>query len=155
MFGISMWEIVVILVIGLIVLGPRQLAEVARTAGKLYREIQKMTWDLKNSIDINEITSPSKKSSDVSYSDTKPQVSEKTEASDDTETPEKTETFEEQHQEIDFMPGNKSGPDFYADLIEASRKEEEPPEEYPESSAESEPEKPATDDNQSKEGKKS
>ena len=141
MFGISMWEIVVILVIGLIILGPRQLAEVARTAGKLYREIQKMTWDLKNSIDLDEITSPSKKSESASYSDSTP------------ETTETAETTETEYQEIDFLPGEKSGPDFYSDLIEASRKEEEAPEDYETTSADSEHDDHAPKENESKEGK--
>jgi sec-independent protein translocase protein TatB len=145
-FGISMWEIVVILVIGLIILGPRQLAEVARTAGKLYREIQKMTWDLKNSIDLDEITSPSKKSDHVSYSDNTPEA---------TETIETKETTESEPQEFDFMPGEKSGPDFYADLIETSRKEEEAPEDYETTSADSEHEDHAPKQNESKEGKES
>ena len=33
-----MWEVVLILVIALIFLGPRQLAETAKVAGKMYRE---------------------------------------------------------------------------------------------------------------------
>jgi sec-independent protein translocase protein TatB len=141
-----MWEIVVILVVGLIILGPRQLAEVARTAGKLYREIQKMTWDLKNSIDLDEITSPSKKSESVSYSDNTPEP---------TETTETKETTETQHQELDFMPGEKSGPDFYADLIEESRKEEEAPEDYETTSADTEQDDNASEEKESKEGKAS
>ena len=141
-----MWEIVVILVVGLIILGPRQLAEVARTAGKLYREIQKMTWDLKNSIDLDEITSPSKKSDSVSYTDS---------ATEATETTETKETTEPEHQELDFMPGEKSGPDFYADLIEESRKEEEAPEDYEATSADSDQEDHASEEKESKEGKAS
>lgn len=146
MFGISMWEIVVILVVGLIILGPRQLAEVARTAGKLYREIQKMTWDLKNSIDLDEITSPSKKSDIASYSESRTET---------TESTEDKEITEPEHQELDFMPGEKSGPDFYADLIEASRTEEELPENYKTTSADPEQDDHGSEEKESKEGKAS
>ena len=48
-----MWEIVLILVVALIFLGPRQLTETARVLGKLYREIQKMAFDVRNSIDFD------------------------------------------------------------------------------------------------------
>ena len=138
-----MWEIVVILVIGLIILGPRQLAEVARTAGKLYREIQKMTWDLKNSIDLDEITSLDKKSDTGSNSDYT------------RDTTEIKETTEPEHQEFDYMPGEKSGPDFYADLIEDSRKDEELQEDHETTSANSEQDNNASKENESKEGKAS
>ena len=37
-----MWEVVAILVVALIFLGPKQLAETARVVGKMYRELQKM-----------------------------------------------------------------------------------------------------------------
>lgn len=44
--GIGIWEIVLVLVVILIVLGPRRLPEIARTLGKTVRAIKKASADL-------------------------------------------------------------------------------------------------------------
>lgn len=124
-----MWEVIIILVVALIILGPRQLAEAARVIGKLYREIQKLTWEVRDSIDLDSLTSPDteKKSSHRSE-----------EAHDDFNS----------DQELIPPPGEKSGPDFYADLLEKSKEEdqkeeaahsESPPKEQERSGKEHEP----------------
>ena len=59
-----MWEIVLILAVALIMLGPKQLTETARVMGKLYREIQKMAFDVRNSIDFD-LEEPAPRSSDA------------------------------------------------------------------------------------------
>ncbi len=46
MFGIGMPEVAVILVVALIVLGPRRLPEMARTLGKGLAEFRKVTGDV-------------------------------------------------------------------------------------------------------------
>jgi sec-independent protein translocase protein TatB len=51
MFGIGMSEMLVILVIGLVVLGPKQLPEVARTLGKMFAQFKRTTNDLKEQVD--------------------------------------------------------------------------------------------------------
>jgi len=51
MFGLSFWEIAVILAIALIVFGPSKLPELARSLGKGLREFRKATEDFKSSID--------------------------------------------------------------------------------------------------------
>lgn len=105
-----MWEVGIILVVALIILGPRQLVEVARTVGKLYREIQRLTWDIRNSIDLDQpLPSPKEEVSAAPKSE--PHHPE----DDDMET-----VMEQDKQ---------SGPDFYADLLEASREEDEKPKE--------------------------
>jgi Sec-independent protein translocase protein TatA len=102
-FGISMWEIVLILLVALIVLGPQQLAEVAKTVGKLYRDLQRMSSEVRNSIDLDSLASPPS-------SPSKP-------------------TADEEHRPAaaqgDFLPerSEKQGPDFYADLLESSEDE--------------------------------
>ena len=52
MFGIGLWEVVLILGVALIVLGPDRFPELARGAGKFFREIKSLgrdfrdgTWD--------------------------------------------------------------------------------------------------------------
>jgi Sec-independent protein translocase protein TatA len=124
-----MWEIVLILVVALIFLGPRQLTETARVLGKIYREIQKMAFDVRNSIDFD-LDMPS--------------------SSTDTHKPEK-ELDHKPTEDKALLPqsGEKTGPDFYAELLESSKEEEK-------SSQTGEletqvPEKPITEPNQTKE----
>ena len=56
MFGIGFTEILVVLVIALIVLGPEKLPEVAKARGKAMRQFRTATDDIKRSvtdIDLN------------------------------------------------------------------------------------------------------
>lgn len=58
MFGIGMTELVIILVIALIVIGPNNLPEIARALGKGYAEFQKIFREAKDSIneDVSDIS---------------------------------------------------------------------------------------------------
>lgn len=51
MFGLSFWEIAIILVVALIILGPKKLPELARSLGKGIREFRKATDDFKSTMD--------------------------------------------------------------------------------------------------------
>ena len=60
MFGIGMQELAIILVVALLVLGPRRLPEFARTLGKGLGEFRKASNDLKRSFTLeDEPPSPS------------------------------------------------------------------------------------------------
>jgi sec-independent protein translocase protein TatB len=50
MFGIGSTELIVILVVGLIVLGPKKLPEIARTLGKAMGEFRRVSTDFQRSI---------------------------------------------------------------------------------------------------------
>lgn len=50
MFGIGFQELLLILVVALIVLGPQRLPEVAKSLGKFYREIKGSIDEVKDSI---------------------------------------------------------------------------------------------------------
>ncbi len=52
MFGIGGQELILILLLALIVLGPRKLPEMAKTIGKALGEFQRATDDLKKEIDV-------------------------------------------------------------------------------------------------------
>ncbi len=57
MFGIGMPEMILILAVALIVLGPKKLPDLAKSLGRALREFKKATTELKESIDVdNELT---------------------------------------------------------------------------------------------------
>ena len=53
MLGLGFSEIMVVLVLALIIIGPKKLPEVAKTMGKLYAQLKKAMDDLKESVDID------------------------------------------------------------------------------------------------------
>jgi sec-independent protein translocase protein TatB len=108
MFGISMWEVAMIMVVALIALGPKQMVEVARAVGKLYGDLQKMISEARHSIDLDSIMSGTSHSSEPSFKQ---------------ESPAKPQPLGE------LMPQSteaKSGPDFYADLLTSAQNVEPP-----------------------------
>lgn len=54
MFGLGMSEIILILALALIIIGPKKLPEVAKALGKGYAEFKKALTDFKESINIDE-----------------------------------------------------------------------------------------------------
>jgi sec-independent protein translocase protein TatA/sec-independent protein translocase protein TatB len=54
MFGLGMSEIILILVLALIVIGPKKLPEVAKAFGKGYAEFKKVLNDFKDAVNIEE-----------------------------------------------------------------------------------------------------
>lgn len=59
MFGIGGQELFVILIIALLVIGPKNLPEIARTLGKAFGQFQRAADDLKREIDISSSMSAS------------------------------------------------------------------------------------------------
>ncbi len=133
MFGISMYEIAIIMVIALIVLGPKHLTEVARGVAKIYREIQRLTWEVRDQINLDSITSSPEPNAPP------PRTEDKSEKKE----PKPLELISE-----------RSGPDLYADLMEAAEKKEREASEVAEESTEKKDESRSVDE-VSKEGAKS
>ena len=53
MFGIGMPELILILAIALIVIGPKKLPDLAKSLGRAMREFKKATSELKDSIELD------------------------------------------------------------------------------------------------------
>ena len=67
MFGIGMPEMLLILAIALIVIGPKKLPDLAKSLGRTLREFKKATSELKDSLEIDSELQDVKKSfSDIS-----------------------------------------------------------------------------------------
>lgn len=60
MFGLGMSEIILILIVGLVVIGPKKLPEVARGLGKGYAEFKKYMNDFKDAVNVD-LEQPKKK----------------------------------------------------------------------------------------------
>jgi sec-independent protein translocase protein TatB len=80
MFGIGMPELILILAIALIVIGPKKLPDLAKSLGRAMREFKKATNEFKESIQIDEDLSDVKKAFDGLGEDVKESGSPKKDA---------------------------------------------------------------------------
>ena len=99
MFGIGMPELLVILAIALIVIGPKKLPDLAKSLGRTLREFKKATNEFKESIDIDEDLSDVKKTFDDLGDDIKDSVS--LDAPTDFSRPDEAETAEKKEGAVD------------------------------------------------------
>lgn len=74
MFGIGMPEMILILAIALIVIGPKKLPDLAKSLGRAMNEFKKATREIKESMDIDGDLKDVKKSFDELHTDVKEAV---------------------------------------------------------------------------------
>ena len=99
--GIGIWEILVILIVALLVLGPNRLPGIARTLGKTVRAIKKASADLTANITREvELTKneppPPKEASNISNSQA-PSAATKANTSDQNDQPTNPEGQQQQN----------------------------------------------------------
>lgn len=81
MFGIGMPELLIILCLALIVIGPQKMPAVAKALGRGLNEFRRATQEIKNTIDVSSYmeqsdeTDPSAKTDSTSQSSVKTDVS--------------------------------------------------------------------------------
>ncbi len=82
MFGIGIPEILIILVIALLVLGPQKLPELAKALGRAMGEFKRATSDLRETMDLDnlDVTEPSSKEKDKKEEEEKPKDSKEAES---------------------------------------------------------------------------
>ncbi len=82
MFGIGMPEMLLILAIALIVIGPKKLPDLAKSLGRALREFKKATSELKESIELDSELKEVKKGFTNSFSDKKETLKSQPEVTD-------------------------------------------------------------------------
>ena len=102
MFNMGMPELIIILVIALIVIGPKKLPDLAKALGKGMAEFKKATREIKESLDLDEDYQDMKRG----LADTVSELNEPL----DLEEPKKEEDEESQDTDMDKTPTSEEGP---------------------------------------------
>jgi len=116
MFGIGMPELLLILAIALIVIGPKKLPDLAKSLGRTLREFKKATNEFKETIQIDEDLTDVKKSFDDIGNDIKDSVG--LGAPTEFSRPEEKEAAEKKEVSVDA--GGKEGEDKSENMKPAS-----------------------------------
>jgi TatA/E family protein of Tat protein translocase len=117
MFGIGMPELLLILAIALIIIGPKKLPDLAKSLGRTMREFKKATNEFKETIQIDEDLSDVKKAFDDLGDDIKDSVNLK--ASSEFERPDESETAEKKEDKADEGGKDAEGEDKIENVKQA------------------------------------
>jgi TatA/E family protein of Tat protein translocase len=118
MFGIGMPELLLILAIALIVIGPKKLPDLAKSLGRTLREFKKATNEFKDTIQIDEDLTDVKKAFDGIGDDIKDSVG--LGAPTDFNRPEETEAAEKKDDKVDADGKEAEGEDKSENVKPAS-----------------------------------
>lgn len=118
MFGIGMPELLLILAIALIVIGPKKLPDLAKSLGRTLREFKKATNEFKETIQIDEDLSDVKKAFDDIGDDIKESAGLGEPA--DFNRPEETEATEKREYKVDEGDKEAEGEDKSENVKPAS-----------------------------------
>lgn len=75
MFGIGMPELIIILSVALIVIGPQKMPAVAKALGRGLSEFRRATQEIKNTIDVSSYMEPADESPSTTKSEASTQSS--------------------------------------------------------------------------------
>ena len=118
MFGIGMPELLLILAIALIVIGPKKLPDLAKSLGRTLREFKKATSEFKETIQIDEDLTDVKKAFDGLGDDIKDSVG--LGAPTEFSRPEETEAAEKKEDKVDAGGKEAEGEDKSENVKPAS-----------------------------------
>jgi len=110
MFGMGMPEVILILAVGLIVIGPKKLPELAKSLGKGIVEFKRATQDFRDTIDVNDEVSDIRDTVDTLKTDIKDQLIDKPKTSKDKDaTTSDSKKSENQKTVSETQEANKHG----------------------------------------------
>ncbi|WP_457551115.1 twin-arginine translocase TatA/TatE family subunit [Desulfobacula sp.] len=107
MFGLGMPEVLMILAIALIVIGPKKLPDLAKTLGRAMGEFKRSAQDFKRSIDVESTVKDIKKDIDIPETDLSEFLTDPP-ANDETAKADGDETVTETHDETSTTPQDET-----------------------------------------------
>ena len=133
MFGIGMQELVVILLVALIFIGPKKLPEIAQALGKGFAEFRKATQDFKDTLDIDNDVSQVKSAFKDMQDEVKDAVSDAKKAPRIWEEPPAAGHEEEEPSHTGDVPSPQGKDHDKTEPGQKNQPESTPPEDTPES----------------------
>lgn len=130
MFGIGLPELILILVVALIIIGPKKLPDVAKALGRAAGEFHRATSDFKDAIDLDDDLKDLKNVKD-SISDIKDDVRSTLSFDDITKELSSKEGFKDTHTDQASEPSEDAIKAAGGDPVEMKPSETEPPDGAP------------------------
>jgi Tat protein translocase TatB subunit len=122
MFGFGFSEVMVILIIALLVVGPKKLPEVAKMIGRGYAQFKRAFEDIKDTVDLDLDLDNNRQS----YKKSKTSINEiyREKWEDDIAKSENAESSDDTTNNSEYADGNEHKIDEMKDLIDESKKED-------------------------------